>query len=275
MEIVMLGVTIASLLVAVVTSVVAWRLSRAERTRAAVRVAALTAAASEPDTVADRVAVGEASPAPWSPARVSAFTASSRPAPRAARVDSADTLRSLGDGFLGTPAAATSGGSRQRGLAMAALVMFLVALGGGYWVVFGDRTARPAVGAANGAAPLELVSLTHERRGTRLAVTGLVRNPVAGAPIGGLSAVVFLFDAQGGFITSARAPVDFLTLGAGDESPFVIDLQAPANVARYRVSFRTDAGVVSHVDRRGQDPVGSLSAVEPDGRRARAGRSQP
>lgn len=274
MEIVMLGVTIASLLVAIVTSAVAWRIARAERARAAVRVAALAAAASEPDAVADRVAVGEAAAAPWSPARVSAFTASPRPAPRAARLDGADTLRSLGDGFLGSPAAATAGSGRQRGLAMVAIIMFLVALGGGYWTVFGDRTDRPAVGAAGGAAPLELVSLTHERRGTRLAVTGLVRNPVAGAPIGGLSAVVFLFDAQGGFLTSARAPVDFLTLGAGDESPFVIDLQAPASVARYRVSFRTDAGVVSHVDRRGQDPVGSSSAVEPDGRRA-AGRSQP
>jgi hypothetical protein len=64
---------------------------------------------------------------------------------------------------------------------------------------------------------------------------------------------VFLFDQQGGFVTSSRAEVDFKRLVPGDESPFVIAMDAPTNVARYRVSFRTDAGVVPHVDRRGQD----------------------
>ena len=41
-----------------------------------------------------------------------------------------------------------------------------------------------------------------------------------------------------------------LKLGAGDESPFVVSLDAPASVARYRVSFRTDDGVLPHIDRR-------------------------
>jgi hypothetical protein len=49
--------------------------------------------------------------------------------------------------------------------------------------------------------------------------------------------------------------VDFTQLAPGDESPFVIRVDAPTNVARYRVSFRTDAGVVPHVDRRGQEPI--------------------
>jgi hypothetical protein len=35
----------------------------------------------------------------------------------------------------------------------------------------------------------------------------------------------------------------------------VIRVDAPSNVARYRVSFRTDAGIVSHIDRRGQEPM--------------------
>ena len=56
---------------------------------------------------------------------------------------------------------------------------------------------------------------------------------------------------MGTFVTSSRANVDFLKLGAGDESPFVVSLDAPATVARYRVSFRTDDGVVPHIDRRG------------------------
>ena len=98
--------------------------------------------------------------------------------------------------------------------------------------------------------PLELVSLRHDRQTSRLAVSGLVRNPVAGRPVERLSAVVFLFDQQGTFITSAKAPVDFIKLGVGDESPFVVSLDAPANVARYRVSFRTDDGIVPHIDRR-------------------------
>ena len=35
----------------------------------------------------------------------------------------------------------------------------------------------------------------------------------------------------------------------------VVTMDAPSNVARYRVSFRTDAGVVAHVDRRSEQPV--------------------
>jgi hypothetical protein len=49
--------------------------------------------------------------------------------------------------------------------------------------------------------------------------------------------------------------VDFLKLGAGDESPFVVTLDAPATVARYRVSFRTDDGIVPHVDKRSASPA--------------------
>ena len=82
-------------------------------------------------------------------------------------------------------------------------------------------------------------------------MSGLVRNPAAGQPVEHLSAVVFLFDRQGAFVTSAKADVDFPKLGAGDESPFAVSLDAPATVARYRVSFRTDEGVVPHIDRRG------------------------
>jgi hypothetical protein len=70
-----------------------------------------------------------------------------------------------------------------------------------------------------------------------------------------LNAVVFLFDQQGSFVSSARADVDFLRLAPGDESPFVISVEAPGSVARYRVSFRNDRGIVPHVDRRGQEPV--------------------
>ena len=59
------------------------------------------------------------------------------------------------------------------------------------------------------------------------------------------------------FIASSKANVDFLKLGAGDESPFVVSLDAPTPVTRYRVSFRTDDGVMPHIDRRGTTPLAS------------------
>jgi hypothetical protein len=65
-----------------------------------------------------------------------------------------------------------------------------------------------------------------------------------------LAAVVSLFDADGMLVSSGRAPVDFLQLGPGDDTPFVVSVQARPGAVRYRVSFRTDAGVLPHVDRR-------------------------
>lgn len=111
---------------------------------------------------------------------------------------------------------------------------------------------RPGVTAAAAptAAPLELISLRHQRQADSLIVSGLVRNPHSGATVKGLSAVAFTFDRQGTFIASGRAQLDFPQLGAGDESPFAISVPQSAAVSRYRVSFRTEDGVVPHLDRR-------------------------
>ena len=140
-------------------------------------------------------------------------------------------------------------GGRQKSLAFAAMFLFVVLSGGLVWMMAGPRGTTPVAVGPN--SPLELVSLTHARQDKKLAVSGLVRNPAAGKPVEHLSAVVFLFDRMGTFVTSSRANVDFLKLGAGDESPFVVSLDAPASVSRYRVSFRTDDGIVPHIDRRG------------------------
>ena len=157
-------------------------------------------------------------------------------------------------GFLGASSAPVQeSGGRQRVLAGVAVVLFVGLLGGLVWMMSSPRgTSAAAVGPNS---PLELVSLRHDRKSDKLAVSGLVRNPVAGKPVERLSAVVFLFDRQGAFVTSGKTNVDFLKLGAGDESPFVVTLDAPATVARYRVSFRTDDGVVPHIDRRGAPPL--------------------
>jgi hypothetical protein len=131
--------------------------------------------------------------------------------------------------------------------------LFVTLSGGMAWMMSGpEGTSAIAVGPNS---PLELVSLSHARQNQRLAVSGLVRNPVSGKPVERLSAVVFLFDRVGTFVTSSRAHVDFLKLGAGDESPFVVSIDAPPTVARYRVSFRTEDGVVPHIDRRAASPT--------------------
>jgi hypothetical protein len=288
MEPILLAVTVGSLLVALVMSAAAWRLSREERQRSAARVAALTAAATESDVrsptppqpvVAAANDTRAAEPrAPWPSARKASFGQTIRTAGATAQASArvpdlalhisarADELplhqepvarpSALGDSFLGSAVAAPPN-SGQRGLAIAAGILFVVLAGGGYFTIFADRapSETTASAAAATASPLELVSLRHERRGARLAVSGLVRNPLAGKAVERIAAVVFLFDQQGGFVTSARADVDFTRLAPGDESPFVISVDAPSTVSRYRVSFRTEAGVLPHVDRRGEEPI--------------------
>ena len=224
----------------------------------------------EPVTTREAVAVSAARPtAPWAPARVSLFPLDGqdvrasdtpdrmrdRPVVSVSRTSAAHATMS--DGFLGSSVTAPPSGGRQRGLAIAACVLFVAIVTGGYFTIFGGQAhGVSAAASANGpSAPLELVSLRHERLGSRLSITGLVRNPVKGGTTEHLAAVVFLFDQRSAFLTSARADIDVTKLTPGDESPFVIALDAPSNVARYRVSFRTDGGVVPHVDRRGQEPI--------------------
>jgi len=140
-------------------------------------------------------------------------------------------------------------GSRPRLLLVPAIGVLIVglALAGVYlW----NRPQTAAAASTVAAAPLELVSLRHQRQGDALVVSGLVRNPQNGQPVKGLAAVAFTFDRQGTFLASGRASLDFPQLQTGDESPFSITLPQSAAVARYRVSFRTDDGVVPHVDRR-------------------------
>jgi hypothetical protein len=104
-------------------------------------------------------------------------------------------------------------------------------------------------------APLELVVLKHERAGDGLQISGVVRNPQEGRVVKGLAAVAFLFDRDGNYLSSDRSPLDYVQLQPGEESPFSIAVPSAAGVSRYRVTFRTDAGIVAHVDRRSDPPV--------------------
>ncbi len=251
MDIILLGITIVSLVVALVMSVAAWRMRRDDKQRSAARVAALSVAASQPsvNTPVEPRAERPLAKAPWSAPKVVAPTTTpvvELPLNQPARVS--EPVLTHASGFLGATEVAREEGGRQKSLAFAAAALFVVLAGGLVWSMSGARgTSAVAVGPNS---PLELVSLTHARQNEKLAVSGLVRNPGNGKPVERLSAVVFLFDRMGTFVTSARANVDFLKLGAGDESPFVVSLDAPATVSRYRVSFRTDDGIVPHLDRR-------------------------
>jgi hypothetical protein len=103
---------------------------------------------------------------------------------------------------------------------------------------------------------LELMSLTHAEEPGTLKITGLVQNPRDGVPVSKVTATAFLFGADGTFLASGRAPLDFTTLRAGDESGFVINVPVRVPVARYRVGFRGEDGrIIGHVDRRGPDTI--------------------
>ena len=259
MDTLLLGITVVSLIVALVMSVTAWRVMRDEKRRSAARIAALSVAAGgDPATQTPELPIVDKQPAraPWNRAPFDS-TAYAEPADdmplRVSPPPAPDARATHAAGFLGVTAEARDSGGRQRGLAIAAFVLFAIMSGGLVWMMSGpEGTSAVAVGPNS---PLELVSLSHARQNEKLAVSGLVRNPVSGKPVERLSAVVFLFDRAGTFVTSSRAHVDFLKLAAGDESPFVVSIDAPPTVSRYRVSFRTDDGVVPHIDRRGESPA--------------------
>jgi hypothetical protein len=254
-------VTLISVAVAVTASVVAWRVVREDRRRSAARIAALELELAGSD---DPVSLPEAVPAPPPvPLRHSV------PEPAPLRHDAAPPVEASRPGALaglGTPsdppravdgvddlfATTQREGSGWRVAAVFAAAALLVI--GGLAAAFLWRGAGPAASAetiAAGAPALELVSLRHARTGQTWTITGLVRNGADTRGVEGLSAVAFLFDGSGGFVASGRAPLEFDRLAPGDESPFVITVETPARVARYRVSFRSaDGRTLRHLDRR-------------------------
>lgn len=261
MDMLLIVVTLVSLLAALAMAFVTWRTTQETKQRAEARVAALAAAAGvERAADAPGLPVAPVSPgipthtvtdslvAPLTPA--AAATAVSRPQPTAAVADEV----AVSSGFLASEPAREDGPSPQRMLAAAAAVLG-VALTVFAWVRLPDA---PAVAAAPPA--LELLSLRHEREGANLSVAGLVRNGPTAPAAERVSAVVLLFDRDGAFVTSAQAPLGDSKLVAGATSPFEIKVAAPQAVARYRVSFRTADGPLSHVDRR-RDPAEAAAAT--------------
>ena len=235
MTILLAVVTLLSLTVAATMSIVAWRAARNERRRSEARVRALAADIHGGDS---RRAPDGDLPLGEGPAAVSTRPMFARAHPTAAR---------------SRVALAAAVGV----LAVGASAALVVALGGASRssvVEPRSNAARraPAVGDVTVArAPLELMALGHERDADSLTVRGVLRNPASGKELGQLTAVVLLFNHDGGVVTSGRAAVQTQTLEPGADTTFVITIPGVPDVGRYRVSFRTEDGVVPHVDRRG------------------------
>jgi hypothetical protein len=125
----------------------------------------------------------------------------------------------------------------------------------GFWQAHPTATSA-AVSEVVVDTPLELLSLRHAQENGTFTITGLVQNPRAGRELNGVRATVFVFGPNGSFMASGRAPLDFVALGPGEESPFVIRVPLTGDVARYRVGFRgSDDRVLAHVDRRSPDAL--------------------
>ncbi len=260
MDMLLIVVTLVSLLAALAMAFVTWRTTQETKQRAEARVAALAAAAGVvrtpdapdapaatpmPSGITPLVMVnGPATP----PTQVPAASAVSRP-----QSTVADEV-AVSSAFLASEPAREEGPSPQRMLAAAAAVLG-IALTAFAWVRMSDA---PAIAATPPA--LELLSLRHEREGANLSVAGLVRNGSPASAAERVSAVVLLFDQDGAFVTSAQAPLGDSKLVAGATSPFEIKVAAPQAVARYRVSFRTAEGPLSHVDRR-REPAEAAAAT--------------
>ncbi len=212
MDVLLLTLTIFSLAAAGSFGLVTWYTLRDARLRSEARVASLAAAIDGSD---ERPAGEQRDPALFD-------------APRRAAAQGRPVLK-LAIAF-----------------AISVLVIIVIAM------TAVDRGSVPATAtdAGTSAAPsLELLSMRHDQAVDRLTVTGLVRNPGA-PPATSIIAVVFAFDRDGNFLASGRAPLDYRRLDGGDESPFRVTVPNVDAVGRYRVSFRTEAGVVRHVDRR-------------------------
>jgi hypothetical protein len=248
-------VTALSLLMATALALVVLKLLRDERTRSDARVAAL--AEMSLDLILDAAPQHRLASLPRSietPVRRS----HRRPSPEVL-LDDFDIRASggavTGVGTLFARADEPSPWGRRLGV-IAAFSAVVIAIGAVSMSVRRQGAASPAAAQVQrapvlDAVPLELLSLHHVQEPARLVITGVVQNPRNAATVSRVVATAFLFGADGAFLTSSRAPIDFTTLGPGVESPFVVSVPTSGAVSRYRVGFRTEDGrVISHVDRR-------------------------
>jgi len=234
MDSLLIIVSVASVALAIATGGVVARLLADERRRSAMRVALLAEMAAE--------AIAERTDAPadaWE-------LRSSSPVVTATELFSTPEQRS----------------AWPKRLAVVASIAALAVIAGLAARAIGALDRTPTVRAATPPATaassqmLDLLSLEHAQRPDALTITGFVQNPNGGASLSNVAATAFLFGADGTFLASGRAPLDFATLRPGAETGFVINVPVNAPVARYRVGFRGEDGrIIGHVDRRLRDTI--------------------
>ena len=215
----MLTITLLSLVVAAASGFIAWRSIRREHLRSHARVASLATAidATTPDN------------------------------------DSFDEFRREGEVSEITFEALGAPSSIRRRLITVASGAFVVVAGVVLIAMLSDRhepAPQPRVVSPH-AESLELLSLDAARTGSTLAVTGRVRSRTE-EPLTAITAVVSAVDAKGRPIGRGSASLDAIM--PRRDSQFVITIGDANDVARYRVSFRSAAGVIRHVDRRSERP---------------------
>ena len=269
MDTVLISVTLISLGLAGAMALLVAKLLREERKRSDARVAALDELAAEPVPAARSVS-WKVRQAPAGAARIQREP-EVRERPREAQTHEREQhirergrlisdleIRPAVAEIFAEPVRSSPWGRRS------AVIGLLVLFGSAVLFTVALRRVGPEVNAAKTAtapgamraavAPLELVSLRHTQDGGTLTITGLVQNPKTGAPVTRLTATAVVFAPDGTFLASGQAPLDYTSLAAGDESPFVVTVPVRGSVARYRVGFRgEDGSVVAHVDRRAGD----------------------
>ncbi|HEV8211406.1 MAG TPA: hypothetical protein VGP77_14850 [Vicinamibacterales bacterium] len=248
----LLIVTVASMLLAAMMSIVAWRLARDEGRRSDARVAALSAEihATEPSTgrAFSDPSVGRAlSDPPQSRVRKDPAYSSHDPAYRGDLSDPELTYSTL---F--TAPKPRSGARPLATLLVGILTVGAVAAMAVVLPRILTRAARvaPPAAALPSPLPLELVALGHERVGDQLTVRGVVRNPSTGTAIDRLTAVVFVVAPDGEYLATGRSAVEAPALQPGREATFAVTVPGAGDVSRYRVSFRAGDRLVPHLDRR-------------------------
>ena len=210
----LITITVISLVVAAVMSVVAWRLTRDERRRSEARISALAA-----DIHGERISPVEVSDSFFAEERVRT---------------PGSPLRALAIGVLVVGSAI-------------ALVVFASGSPRSSVAAAPAAAAAPATATAPAGAPLELLTLGHERDGDRLIVRGVVR----GATGADIIAVVSVFNRQGDIVASGQGLVTGARpAAAGVESTFTVTVPGVRDVARYRVAFKSNERIIAHVDRR-------------------------
>ena len=268
MESVLIVVTLVSLCMTIGLAVILVRLVRDERRRSDARVAVLREMA---EAAVERQPTEHAPPSAIS-YQLSAKSGSTEVLRQPADLDldySHDNTV-LGTELFIRPEPSTAW---PRRLAIVGILVLVVAAVGlavrsrsGSTAPTTSVATAATTGSASGqqTALLELLSLKQTQDTGALTITGLVQNPRDGAVLSKISATALVFGADGTFLASGRAPLDYTVLRPGDESGFVISVPVSAPVARYRVGFRSEDGrVIGHIDRRTATTMASSSNAPP------------